>query len=100
MASWEYYVPGLNVAYGAYQLGKGAYNGYKGAIDEQKQGDLTAAAQAGQMGQNLYTEALGGLKQAENYYAPAQAMLKNAYGSPGTMTGGPAQYPVAPAKGR
>lgn len=79
----------------AYDLGKGAYDKYKGAIDEQKAGDLAAAEQAQSMGNNLYTEALGGLNQAEGYFQPAAAMLKNAYGSPGSMTGGPAQYPLA-----
>lgn len=79
----------------AYDLGKGVYDKYKGAVDEQKQGDLAAAAQAQQMGQNLYTEALGGLNRAEGYFQPAAAMLKNAYGAPGTMTGGPSQYPLA-----
>lgn len=108
--SWEDYVPLVGPAYeaakGNYKGAAGdlllpglypAYEQYKGAVDEQKQGDLTAAAQASALGTNLYTEALGGLGQAESYYGPAAAMLKNAYGSPGTMTGGPGQYPLAPA---
>lgn len=113
MASWYDFVPLVGPAveaakgnYGAAASdflipGGGAiYNAYKGAVNEQKQGDLTASAQAAGMGNNLYTEALGGLQNAEQYYGPAQAMLKNAYGAPGTMTGGPGQYPLAPPKAK
>lgn len=90
-STWEYFVPGLNT----YEILKGGYNAAKGAVNEQKQGDLTAAAQSKQLGQNLYTQAMQGLGQAEGYYKPAAAMLKNIYGSPGTMTGGPSSYPLA-----
>ena len=70
------------------------------ALREQKQGDLTAAAQSRALGDQLNTEAMGGLSQAEGFYGPAAAMLKNAYGSPGSMTGGPGQYPLAPPKAK
>lgn len=72
------------------------YNKYKGAVNEQKQGDLTAAAQSMQLGQNLYAQDMQGLAQAQGYFAPAKAAITAAYGTPGAMTGGPAQYPVAP----
>lgn len=90
-STWEYFVPGLNT----YEIAKGVYDKYAGAVNEQKQGDLTAAAQSRQLGQNLYTQAMQGLGKAENYYRPASAMLANVYGSPGTMTGGPSAYPLA-----
>ena len=83
--SWYDYIPIVGPA----------IEGYKGAINEQKQGDLTAASRASGMGQQIYDESMGGLGQAEGYYGPAAAMLKNVYGSPGTMTGGPSQYPLA-----
>ena len=67
------------------------------AAGEQKQGDLTAAAQSQALGQQLNTQDMTGLGAAEGYYGPAAAMLKNAYGDPGSLTGGPGQYPLAPA---
>lgn len=94
--SWYDYLPGVNTV----QALRAGYSKFKGNIDEQKQGDLTAAAQSKALGDNLYSESMGGLGKAEGYYAPAQAMLKNAYGDPGTMTGGPSQYPVAPARAK
>lgn len=84
----------------AYDLGKGVYDKYKGAVDEQKQGDLTAAAQSAALGNNLYSQSMAGLNRAENYFLPAQKAITDAYGQPGAMTGGPSQYPVAPAPKR
>jgi hypothetical protein len=116
MPNWYDYVPGVGsvveLAKGNYKqagidaigvagpLGQTIYDKYAGAINEQKQGDLAAAKEAAGMGNNLYTEALGGLNKAEGYFGPAQAMLKNAYGAPGSMTGGPSQYPVAPPQAK
>jgi hypothetical protein len=90
--SWEDLIPG----YGVYDAAKHVYNSYKGAIDEQKQGDLTASTQAQQLGAKLNTQDMQGLSAAEAFYAPAQKAITAAYGSPGAMTGGPSQYPVAP----
>lgn len=78
-------------------LGQTIYDKYAGAVNEQKQGDLTAASQAASLGNNLYTQSMQGLNKAENYYLPAQQAIKAAYGSPGAITGGPSQYPVAPS---
>ena len=116
MPSWYDYIPGVGsvveLAKGndkqagidalgaAGPLAQTVYDKYAGAIDEQKQGDLAAAAAAKGMGNNLYTEALGGLNEAEGYFRPAQTMLNNAYGAPGSMTGGPSQYPLAPARAK
>lgn len=116
MPSWYDYVPvagsivelakgndkqaAIDAIGGAGPLAQTVYDKYAGAINEQKQGDLAAAAAAKGMGQNLYTEALGGLNTAEQYYKPAQAMLTNAYGAPGSMSGGPSQYPLAPPKAK
>jgi hypothetical protein len=57
---------------------------------------LTAADQSRALGDKLYGESMTGLGKAENYFLPAQAAMKSAYGSPGAITGGPGQYPVAP----
>jgi hypothetical protein len=79
------------------------YDKYKGAIDQQKQGDQTAAASSFALGSNLQQQAIGpggGLAQAENYYLPAKAAITAAYGQPGAMTGGPSQYPLAPPRAK
>jgi hypothetical protein len=111
--SWEDFVPVIGPAYEAAKGNWGAaagdalipgggavYTAYKGAVNEQKQGDLTAAAQAQQLGANLNAQDMQGLSKAENYFAPAQKAITAAYGAPGAMTGGPSQYPVAPAPAR
>jgi hypothetical protein len=67
---------------------------------EQKQGDITASQQAAALGAKLRAQDMAGLTRAENYFAPAQQTITAAYGSPGAMTGGPSQYPVAPARGK
>lgn len=87
-------VPGVGPA--AYDV----YEKYKGAINEQKQGDLQASAAASALGKNLYGESMTGLARANNFYQPAREAINGAYGAPGSMTGGPAQYPVAPAPTR
>jgi hypothetical protein len=69
---------------------------YAGAINEQKQGDQTAAAQAQALGTSLNAQDMQGLGAAESFFGPAKQAITAAYGAPGAMTGGPSQYPVAP----
>ena len=78
------------------EAAKAVYNKYKGAVDEQKQGDQTAAAQAQALGTKLNAQDMQGLGAAESFFGPAQQAITAAYGAPGAMTGGPSQYPVAP----
>ena len=94
--SWYDAIPGLIFGEGP----RDVYNKAKGAVDEQKQGMLTAAQESAALGDKLYGQSQQGLARAEAYYQPAQQMNRAAFGDPGALTGGPAQYPVAPGRPR
>jgi hypothetical protein len=117
LASWYDYIPGVGAAVEASKgnwgragidllggpvggLALAGYDKYKGAVDEQKAGMLTASQQSAALGDKLYGQAMTGLDRAENYYQPSQAMNKAAFGDPGALRGGPAQFPVAPGAPR
>lgn len=58
---------------------------YQGTVDEQKNGMLTAAAQSRALGDRISNMSMEGLGRAENYYLPAKAMNRAAYGDPGAL---------------
>jgi hypothetical protein len=71
-------VPGVGLAHDA-------YNAYTGAQDELRKGYQTAIQQSREEAEKQRQFQMQGLRQAENYYLPAQQMVGAAYGSPGAL---------------
>lgn len=111
--AWYDYVPAIGPAVAAAKgdwgkaalefalpVAGGAIEGYKGAVDEQKQGLQNASQASASLADKLYGESMTGLKQAQAEFAPARAAALYGYGDPAAMTGGPSMYPTTPARPR
>jgi hypothetical protein len=64
---------------------QGGYDALHGANQEQKNGYLTAAAQARQLADQQKAFQMQGLGQAESYYGGARARLNKMYGDPNAV---------------